>query len=406
MRHTLLSFIILFAITFAKAQYKYDNVKFSTVYLEDLCKTLQNNADFIILDVRSKGEHDDTSSALNLNIGHLKNAINIDVRELPTRLNELNAYHDKPVFVYCSHSQRSRRASKMLSDSGFAKVFNINGGLTNLHLLENNLSSCSEVIMETNVPYKLISPQQLSYNIRHKKSYFIIDVRRDSVFNSTTLLEREKAQGQFETAHSIPLDKFASSISGVPKNKPLLIVDEFGNESPKAAKLLIEKGYKDVSVLFNGMEAWVQFQSDYPEQPLKWRSQIMYQPITAEGFDKLMRSNKEVFIADIRTKDEFNNQFKDTWRNIGHLKNAFNIPFTDLQNVLSSITVPKTTPIVIYSFSGNNDIYQAARLFYDAGYKNVNVLLGGIFNLRWKAANLKGKSQLKEWAVNIPEENL
>ena len=406
MRHTLLSCIILLAFSFANAQYKYDNVKFKTVYLEDLCKTLQNNADFIILDVRSKGEHEDTSTALNLNIGHLKNAINIDVRELPNRLKELSAFQDKPVFVYCSHSQRSRRASKMLSDSGFLNVFNINGGLSNLHLLENSLASCSEVVMETNVPYKLISPQQLSDNIRNKKSYFIVDVRRDSVFNSTTLLEREKAQGRFETAHSIPLDKLAGLLPGIPKGQRLLIVDEFGNESPKAAKLLIEKGYKDVSVLFNGMEAWVQFQSDMHQLPLSWLTQTNYRPITAEGFDKLMRSEKEVIVIDVRNKDEFKNQSKDAWRNIGHLKNAINIPFTDLPVQVSSLPISKTTPVVIYSFSGNNDIYQAARVFSDAGYKNVNVLLGGVFNLRWKAANLKGKSQLKEWTVNIPEENL
>ena len=406
MRHKLLLGILLFALSFVNAQYKYDNVKFKTVYPEDLCKTLQNSTDFIILDVRSKGEYNDTSSALNYNIGHLKNAINIDIGQLPNRLNELSVYKDKPVFVYCSHSQRSRRASKLLSDSGFAKVFNINGGLTNLHLLENSLPACSEFTMETNVPYTLVSPKQLSENIRNQKQYFIVDVRRDSVFNGTTLLEREKTQGNFESAHSIPLDKLAASWSTIPKDKPVLIVDEYGNESPKAAKLLFEKGFKDVSVLFNGMEAWVQYQSDFPAQPLKWKSQIKYQPITAEGFDKLMRSKKEVFVVDIRTKDEFGNLSKDTWRNIGNLKNALNIPFTDLRDQLSSLTIPKTTPVVVYSFSGSNDIYEAARLFYDAGYKNVNVLLGGLFNLRWKAANLKGRSQLKEWAINIPEENL
>src|SRR5689334_18393903 len=95
---------ILFVFT-SHAQYKNDNTKFKTVFLEDLCKTLQNNNGYILLDVRSKGEYCDTSSATNLNIGHLKNAINIDVSELPQRLKELQEDKDKPIFVYCSHSQ-------------------------------------------------------------------------------------------------------------------------------------------------------------------------------------------------------------------------------------------------------------------------------------------------------------
>ena len=41
--------------------------------------------------------------------------------------------------------------------------------------------------------------------------------------------------------------------------KPILLVDEYGDESPEAAKLLFEKGYKDVSILFDGMDGWVDY---------------------------------------------------------------------------------------------------------------------------------------------------
>ena len=57
-----------------------------------------------------------------MNIGRLKNAKNIDVRQFGSRLSELQDFKNRPVFVYCSHSQRSRRASKMLADSGFTRV--------------------------------------------------------------------------------------------------------------------------------------------------------------------------------------------------------------------------------------------------------------------------------------------
>jgi len=50
-------------------------------------------------------------------------------------------------------------------------------------------------------------------------------------------------------------------------------------------------------------------------------------------------------------------------------------------------------------------LYSAKQLA-QAGFKNVNVLLGGIDNLRWRAANIKGKSRLNDWVENIPPGHL
>ena len=71
-----------------------------------------------------------------LNIGRLKGAVNIDVDAVAGRLNELKPYKDKPVFIYCSHSQRSRRVSKLLSENGFQKIYNINGGMSLVNELD------------------------------------------------------------------------------------------------------------------------------------------------------------------------------------------------------------------------------------------------------------------------------
>src|SRR4051812_23469058 len=117
------------------AQYKNDNVVYKTVFPQDLCKAMEENPGYLLLDVRSPGEFSDTSSAIGSNLGHINGAINIDIRQIQKRINEISAYKDKPVFVYCSHSQRSRRVSKMLADSGFTKVNNINGGMTAIYLL-------------------------------------------------------------------------------------------------------------------------------------------------------------------------------------------------------------------------------------------------------------------------------
>src|ERR1700712_3490009 len=99
------------------AQFKADNVKYKTVFPEDLCKTMQENPGYTIVDVRSDAEFYDTATmSQSMNIGHLNNAIHINITQLPARWKELAAYKDKPLFIYCSHSQRSRRASRLLAD--------------------------------------------------------------------------------------------------------------------------------------------------------------------------------------------------------------------------------------------------------------------------------------------------
>ncbi|NJO25977.1 MAG: rhodanese-like domain-containing protein [Bacteroidia bacterium] len=113
--------LMIAAMQTAAAQFRNDNVLYKTVYLQELCKTLQENPGYTILDVRSKGEYEDTSSSSTLNLGHIKGAMNININELPVRWKEISGMKDKPVFVYCTHSQRSRRASKLLADSGLQK---------------------------------------------------------------------------------------------------------------------------------------------------------------------------------------------------------------------------------------------------------------------------------------------
>jgi hypothetical protein len=97
-----------------------DNISFRTVFINDLCDSLaQKSRPPDPGCTQSPGEFRDTSSSASLNIGHLKGAKNIDVNEVKNRLKELQAYKHKPIFVICSHSQRSRVCSKMLADSGF-----------------------------------------------------------------------------------------------------------------------------------------------------------------------------------------------------------------------------------------------------------------------------------------------
>lgn len=102
---------------------------FENLSFEEICSRVAANPSLVLLDVRSANEFKGTARN---SYGILKNAINIDVRELPDRLNELDKYKDAEVIVYCSHSMRSPRATTLLIQNGFTNVSNMMGGVSTL----------------------------------------------------------------------------------------------------------------------------------------------------------------------------------------------------------------------------------------------------------------------------------
>lgn len=399
----LLTSIFCFSILISHAQFKADNVKYKTVFPEDLCKTLQANPGYVLLDVRSDGEFNDTMYASPaLNIGHIQNALHINITQLPQRWKELSEYKDKPLFIYCSHSQRSRRASRLLADSGFTKVFNINGGLTNFYDQSIQSDACSNYLIQTTIPYKIVSPKSL-LNAKTQKSYYIIDLRSDSIFKGIGS-ERTKTEGRFCDAVNIPFEKFMSS-EAMTFKKPILLVDEFGDESAKAAAMLYSKGIKDVSILFDGMDGWRDYVINNKQLSIPACGQpVGYSLVSGDQFSQMANSKQPITIIDVRTKEEFSNTSKNYWQNIGQVKNAINIPSTEIKTS-SLLPSSKNQNIVLYGFNSGPEIFESAKALKDLGYKNVYVLHGGIWRLRWASHNLKNKMYLNDLVVNVPAEN-
>ena len=85
-----------------------------------------------------------------------------------------------------------------------------------------------------------------------------------------------------------------------------------------------------------------------------------------------------------------------------NLKNARNVPYATLKDSMQQLESIKTRPIVLYTFSGQPEAYDAARKLSENGFTQVKVLEGGIFNLRWTAANIKDQGMLGAWVVNVP----
>lgn len=100
-------------------------IKHKTIQPQLLCSS--NVSEVLFLDVRTPEEFNGTAPE---KFGAIKNAVNIPVQQLQNRINELQAYKNKPVIVYCSHSHRSPRASYILTQAGFANVTNMAGGMS------------------------------------------------------------------------------------------------------------------------------------------------------------------------------------------------------------------------------------------------------------------------------------
>lgn len=121
---------------------KKSSIVFKNITPAQLCSAVAKNPDILLLDVRTPEEF---NGKAEVNYGKLKNAINIPIQQLESRLGELQQYKNRQVIVYCSHSHRSPQASYLLTQNGFKQVTNMLGGMS-VWKQEVNDKGCSDNI--------------------------------------------------------------------------------------------------------------------------------------------------------------------------------------------------------------------------------------------------------------------
>ncbi len=86
-------------------------------------RTMKDDEDVILLDVRSNYEH---------KIGKFKNALTLDIenfRDFPEKVNELESIKDKKIITYCTGGIKCEKASAYLLKKGFKNVYQLHGGI-------------------------------------------------------------------------------------------------------------------------------------------------------------------------------------------------------------------------------------------------------------------------------------
>jgi GrxC family glutaredoxin len=81
---------------------------------------LINHKDAVVVDVRTDKEFAG---------GHILNAIHIPLGVFESKIQELDAYKDRPVIMSCQSGNRSSRALGLLKKRGFNEVYNLGGGV-------------------------------------------------------------------------------------------------------------------------------------------------------------------------------------------------------------------------------------------------------------------------------------
>lgn len=87
---------------------------------EDFQKMLNEDKNAVLVDVRTKSEHQ---------AAHIPGSKLIDVssRDFAAEVEKLDK--SKSIYVYCASGARSRAACNIIKQNGFEKVFNLSGGI-------------------------------------------------------------------------------------------------------------------------------------------------------------------------------------------------------------------------------------------------------------------------------------
>ncbi|HKV90741.1 MAG TPA: rhodanese-like domain-containing protein [Thermoplasmata archaeon] len=92
-----------------------------------------------------------------------------------------------------------------------------------------------------------LKPEEVAERIRsHPEEYVLLDVRE--------LDEREI--GSIEPSMHIPMNEVPNRLSEIPKDKKLIVYCHHGNRSMMVASYLHGAGYRDLSNLEGGIDAW------------------------------------------------------------------------------------------------------------------------------------------------------
>lgn len=100
----------------------------------------------------------------------------------------------------------------------------------------------------------------------------------------------------------------------------------------------------------------------------------MMQEISAQELQKVINTNPEIILLDVRTTEEYVR---------GKIANSINLPVDEVADKVGKIIPDKNASVYVYCLSGSRSVY-AVQEMMTLGYKNVFNLTNGL--LAWRIA--------------------
>lgn len=394
-RHITIYFFLFFSSLSLTAQLpvKFDS-HYKTIFARDLCRLNSMKQDIVLIDVRSPGEYSDTSQYSSLNMGRLKGAINIPIDSIQKNITVLAPYKNKTLVFYCSHSQRSRRVSYLLSKNDFADFYNLNGGMSHLNQMSTDEFPCKNELLLSNVLFKNVSTKDAIGLIKRNPGMLILDVRSATAFHSRDSSMQNNI-GRIKNAINLPYAELQQRLQTLAfsKDQPILIYSQAGDgDAARTAHELSRDGFTNVYVLLAGIDDLLVNKDGITliENP------PVYKILNAVGALKLLKEEEVITIYDTRPKLEFENKVDSTqyYRNLGHLKNAVNLEESHFEKI--PLPKSKKKPILVY---GRGEAYKLAASLTSKGYSKV-FLLRNLYDFVSSAFNVEGSKDALQYLVN------
>ncbi|KOP71319.1 hypothetical protein AMS60_23145 [Bacillus sp. FJAT-21945] len=178
-----------------------------------------------------------------------------------------------------------------------------------------------------------------------KNRVLIIDVRSAEEYEA----------GHIPHAINISIDEIESRLDEIEdyKDKPIILYCNTGNRSGKAAEILANNGFTDVT----NAQGVKEYEYDL----------VHYKEVRGAAFQEMIDENKDLILVDVRPEKQVKEE--------GMIEGAINVPFDAVKENLDKL--PKEKTIALYCNTGTKSSEVAMQL-EGLGYENVINAIEGV----------------------------
>jgi rhodanese-related sulfurtransferase len=183
-------------------------------------------------------------SSIEFDNEHIPGSVNIPLENLVSGLPKDKAM---PIVFYCLGEKcvYSWRAAEEAAELGYTNSYAFRGGIP---AWKSAGYATESTLKLPDIEIPLVSTAQLAEMLK-TEDMVLLDIN----------CEEDAAKFWIDSPKRlfIPLNDLKEKYATVPKNKKVVVLCLKGHRSPTAARYLVAKGFKDVSVVDGGIQKWV-----------------------------------------------------------------------------------------------------------------------------------------------------